>query len=123
MRNGYPARADSVPVARKAAAGCVRELGVEESVAQAVALAVTEVCSTVVLHAYRDQDEPGEMTVLVEKPDDSLWVTVLDDGPPSFRDSTAPGSVWGFRSFHISRTRSNSARGWTVAPRSACALT
>ena len=80
MRNGYPARADSVPVARNAAAGCVRELGVEESVAQAVALAVTEACSNVVLHAYREQEEPGEMTVLVETPDDFLCVTVLDDG-------------------------------------------
>lgn len=80
MRTGYPARADSIPAARNAAAGCVRELGLEESVEQAVALAVTEACSNVVLHAYRDQEEPGEMTVVVEMPDDFLRVTVLDDG-------------------------------------------
>ena len=60
MRRGYPATADSVPVARKAAASWVRELGVNESVARAVALAVTEACSNVVLHAYR------ERTVLCE---------------------------------------------------------
>lgn len=80
MRHRYPARADAVPVARSAVTGCVRELGIEDSVAHAVALAVTEACSNVVLHAYRDDDEPGRMTVLVEKPDDVLCVTVLDDG-------------------------------------------
>lgn len=80
MRQGYVARADSVPVARNAAAACVRGLGVKASVAQAVAQAVTEACTNVVLHAYREQEEPGEMTVLVEKPDGFLCVTVLDDG-------------------------------------------
>lgn len=80
MRQGYPARADSVPIARSNAAGCVRALSVEASVAQAVAQAVSEACTNVVLHAYRGQEEPGEMTVLVEKPDGFLCVTVLDDG-------------------------------------------
>ena len=79
-RREYPATAESVPVARNEAAGCVRELGVEESVGQAVALAVTEACSNVVVHAYREQEEPGKMTVAVEKRGDSLWVTVIDDG-------------------------------------------
>ena len=91
MRHGYPARPDSVTVARNAAAGCVRGLGADESVAQAVALAVTEACSNVVLHAYRDQDEPGEMTVLVEKPDDCLCVTVIDDGPGIHPRPDSPG--------------------------------
>ena len=69
-----------MPVARNAAVRCVRELGVGPSVAQAVAQAVTEACTNVVIHAYREQEEPGEMTVLVEKPDDFICVTVLDDG-------------------------------------------
>ncbi len=80
MRAGYPARADAVPVARNAATGCVRELGVEESLTRAVALAVTEACTNVVLHAYREHEEPGEMVVSIEKPQDCLCVTVLDDG-------------------------------------------
>ncbi len=53
MRKGYAAQADAVPVARNAAVECVGEFGLEESVAQAVALAVTEACANVVLHAYR----------------------------------------------------------------------
>ncbi len=80
MQKRYPAHADAVPAARTAAAACVRELGVSESVAQDVALAVTEACSNVVLHAYRDHEERGAMTVSVEKPDGFLRVTVIDNG-------------------------------------------
>lgn len=80
MRNGYPATAAFVPLARNATARFVRNLGVEESVTQAVALAVSEACSNVVLHAYREHEEPGRMTVLVENGEGSLCVTVLDDG-------------------------------------------
>jgi serine/threonine-protein kinase RsbW len=79
MRHGYPASAASVPVARNEAAGCVRDLGVAESVARAVEMVVTEACANVVVHAYRDQAEPGRMTVVVEKGDD-LFITVFDDG-------------------------------------------
>ena len=80
MRKRYPARADAVPAARRAVARCVRALGVDEPVAQDVALEETEACSNVVLHAYREQKEPGRMTVLVEQPDDVLCVKVLDEG-------------------------------------------
>jgi serine/threonine-protein kinase RsbW len=79
MRHKYPATPASVPDARNAAAVCLRRLGVEESVARAVAMAVTEACSNVVLHAYREQDEPGNLTILIEK-DDGICVTVSDDG-------------------------------------------
>ena len=79
MRHGFPARAASVPAARNAAAGCVRRLGVGESVARAVETAVTEACANVVLHAYREDKEPGLMTVSVEKADD-LCVTISDNG-------------------------------------------
>ncbi len=91
MRAGYPARADAVPVARNAATGCVRSLGVQESLTRAVALAVTEACTNVVLHAYRQDEEPGEMVVSIEKPDDSLCVTVLDDGVGMTPRPDSPG--------------------------------
>jgi anti-sigma regulatory factor (Ser/Thr protein kinase) len=91
MQRGYPARAASVPVARAATADCARQLGAEESVVEAVALAVTEACSNVVVHAYRHQDEPGDMTVLVEKPDAFLRVTVFDDGPGIVPRVDSPG--------------------------------
>ncbi len=91
MRKGYAAQADAVPVARNAAVECVGGLGLEESVARAVALAVTEACANVVLHAYRDQEEPGEMTVSVESADDFLCVTVLDDGVGMVPRPDSPG--------------------------------
>ena len=91
MRKRYPARGDAVPLARNAAVGCVRALGVGPSVAQAVAQAVTEACTNVVLHAYRQQEEPGEMTVLVEKPDDFVCVTVIDDGLGIVPRADSPG--------------------------------
>jgi anti-sigma regulatory factor (Ser/Thr protein kinase) len=91
IRNGYPATAASVPAAREEAADCACELGADEPVVRALALAVTEACSNVVLHAYRAQDEPGDMTVLIEKADDSLWVNVLDDGLGLVPDPESPG--------------------------------
>jgi anti-sigma regulatory factor (Ser/Thr protein kinase) len=90
MRHGYPASAASVPAARNAAAGCVRRLGVEESVARAVELAVTEACSNVVLHAYRERGEPGTMVVLVEQADD-LCITVFDYGLGMLPRDDSPG--------------------------------
>ena len=80
MQHQYPAQANAVPLARHDAARCARELGARESVANAVALATTEACSNVVLHAYRGRDEPGEMTLSVEKLDGRLFISVADSG-------------------------------------------
>lgn len=90
MREGYPATAASVPAARDSAAGQVRALRVEESVVRAVALAVTEACANVVIHAYRGQ-EPGEMTVSVEQRGESLCITVSDDGVGILPRPDSPG--------------------------------
>lgn len=62
-----------------------------EDVAQAIALAVTEACSNVVVHAYRDRREPGEMTLVLEKPDEHLCVKVLDDGIGMVPRPDSPG--------------------------------
>lgn len=83
--------AASVPAARNATVAHARELGAAEPVAQAVALAVTEACSNVVVHAYREGRGHGRMTVLVESPGDSLYVTVLDDGIGILPRTDSPG--------------------------------
>ena len=82
---GWGTRGASIPHGRSGP-GCSQRAGrlrararVEESVGQAVALAATEACSNVVVHAYREQEEPGKMTIAVEKRGASLW-TVIDDG-------------------------------------------
>ena len=45
-----------------------------------IALAVTEATTNVVLHAYRDREEPGTVVVEVERYDDHLCVYVRDHG-------------------------------------------
>ena len=47
---------------------------------EAIGLAVTEACSNVVVHAYREHTSPGEMTVSIEQSNDGLRVYVADDG-------------------------------------------
>jgi anti-sigma regulatory factor (Ser/Thr protein kinase) len=92
--------AESVPAARDATVEYARGLGAGEPVARAVALAVTEACSNVVLHAYREGEEPGAMTVLVEHPGDSLYVTVLDDGHGIVPRGDSPGLGLGLPLIH-----------------------
>lgn len=54
--------------------------GVPEGVRSALALAVTEACANVVLHAYVDADAPGELVVRACKADAALTVEVADAG-------------------------------------------
>ena len=80
LRHRYPATAESLPLARKAVARCAGELGDGDSVAEAITLAVSEACSNVIVHAYRDRTRAGEMTVSLERSEDCLRVYVADDG-------------------------------------------
>ena len=80
MRESYPARPEALARARHAAVRRAKNLGADDSVAQAVALAVTEACSNVVVHAYRDAARPGAMTVALERPNTHLCLYVTDDG-------------------------------------------
>lgn len=79
-----------MPLARRAVAECAEELG-GDSVAEAIALAVTEACANVVVHAYRDHTAAGEMTVSLESSDDCLRVYVADDGVGMVPRSESPG--------------------------------
>ena len=45
-----------------------------------IALAVTEATTNVVLHAYRDREEPGTVTIKAERNDDHVCIYVLDEG-------------------------------------------
>lgn len=91
MRERYSARTEALPVARHTAAKRAKQLGADESVAQAIALAVTEACSNVVVHAYRDSAGPGEMTVSLERPDDHIYVYVVDAGVGMQPRADSPG--------------------------------
>ncbi len=45
-----------------------------------LALAVTEAATNVVLHAYRDRDEPGAVIIDAERFSDHVCISVRDEG-------------------------------------------
>ena len=86
-----PVAEASVPRARRAVRGWAETAGMSSSALDDLALAVTEACSNVVLHAYRPLPVPVGATFLVRAGSyrDRYLVVVLDDGcGPSYR----PGS-------------------------------
>ncbi|HYP48682.1 MAG TPA: ATP-binding protein [Thermoleophilaceae bacterium] len=80
MRQSYRADACSVGHARHAVHAFTEELGWDPEAVRAVCLAVTEACANVVVHAYRDQQAPGEMVVVASEAEGGLEVHVIDHG-------------------------------------------
>ena len=72
-----PAEPASVGPLRRAVTRYAEEAGAADLTA--VQLAVSEAATNAVVHAYRE-GEPGELTVAARQVDDSLEVTVSDDG-------------------------------------------
>ena len=91
LRDRYPATAESLPRARRAVAQRAAELGAGDSIAESIALAVTEACANVVVHAYRDHPAVGEMTVSLEWSNDCLRAYVADDGIGMVPRRDSPG--------------------------------
>jgi anti-sigma regulatory factor (Ser/Thr protein kinase) len=75
-----PALPDAVGVARQALTGACEALGLGPRATGDVRLAVSEACTNVVAHAYRDQDGPGDLEVDVLVQPGELTVIVRDRG-------------------------------------------
>jgi anti-sigma regulatory factor (Ser/Thr protein kinase) len=75
-----PAMPDAVGVARQALTGACEALGLGPRATGDIRLAVSEACTNVVAHAYRDQDGPGELEVAVLLHPGELTVIVRDRG-------------------------------------------
>jgi serine/threonine-protein kinase RsbW len=75
-----PALPDAVGVARQALTGACEALGLGPRATGDVRLAVSEACTNVVAHAYRDQQDPGELEVSVLLHPGELTVIVRDRG-------------------------------------------
>jgi serine/threonine-protein kinase RsbW len=73
-----PARAENVALVRHALNGFVRELGCTEDRVANMLLAVTEACTNVVLHAYREME--GLLEVAARRGGEEVTVTVRDRG-------------------------------------------
>ncbi|HEU4657079.1 MAG TPA: SpoIIE family protein phosphatase [Capillimicrobium sp.] len=90
LARSFAAEPSSVATVRAEVAEFARAQGVPESVVRDVALAVSEACTNVVLHAYRD-GEPGQMHVTARRDEDGLEVTVTDEGGGVRPRADSPG--------------------------------
>jgi anti-sigma regulatory factor (Ser/Thr protein kinase) len=79
VRLTLPARPENVAVVRHVLGAFAEALRLPDSVVEDIRLAVTEACTNVVRHAYRDA-EPGPMDVLIRPAGDALEVIVCDEG-------------------------------------------
>ncbi|HEY4280837.1 MAG TPA: ATP-binding protein [Conexibacter sp.] len=91
MELTLPAIADSVPQARGAVVELAEQLGAPSQIVADVALAVSEACTNVVLHAYRDHSEPGTLNIEATLRDGMLEVLVADEGGGIEAREDSPG--------------------------------
>jgi anti-sigma regulatory factor (Ser/Thr protein kinase) len=86
----FPARADQVRLARREVEAYAREHGAVDP--DGIALAVSEAVTNVVVHAYIDAPEPGDVEVFAERhPGDGLEIQVCDDGRGMTPRRDSPG--------------------------------
>jgi anti-sigma regulatory factor (Ser/Thr protein kinase) len=71
--------------------GFAREHGVPADSLDGIALAVSEACTNVVVHAYRDVADAGTIAVGLELDGHSLRVLICDDGMGMRPRTDSPG--------------------------------
>ena len=76
----YPAVRQSVAAIRADLARFASEWGAPSRIAEAAALAASEAATNVVMHAYRDSADPGQMEVTGALETDEMVITVRDAG-------------------------------------------
>jgi serine/threonine-protein kinase RsbW len=91
----FRARSDAIAAARRAALTYAREHSVPADRLDAIALAVSEAATNVVMHAYRDRSQPGTFTLGLDLDNDSLMVDVLDEGIGLGPRDDSPGLGFG----------------------------
>ena len=92
VRRTYPANPASVTRARRVAMEVARESGLGRAACADVALAVSEACTNVVLHAYRDAGhEFRQLTLEAWAVDDGVRVVVADRGNGMRPNPDSPG--------------------------------
>jgi serine/threonine-protein kinase RsbW len=75
-----PATAEHLPIVRQALRGFLEADGMEGDRVEDVLLAVTEACSNVVRHAYRQEKDAGDVDLIAAVGDGAVTVTVVDRG-------------------------------------------
>jgi anti-sigma regulatory factor (Ser/Thr protein kinase) len=95
LRWSFPAAPESVADARRAARMAASRYGVDAGTTDAIALCVSEAVTNAVLHAYRDQAEPGGIEIEARKPNGFLCIFVRDEGKGLEPRTDSPGSGFG----------------------------
>ena len=91
MRLILDARPESVSHARVAATRFARDHGAVNGTVSDIALAISEAVTNVVLHAYRDRNGVGPVTIEGGRDGDELRFLVSDDGPGVVPRTDSPG--------------------------------
>ena len=86
-----PVEPPSVPTARRAVEGVAHAAGACPGTVEALRLAVSEACTNVILHAYRDTDAAGRLHVQVTSTGEELEVVVCDHGVGFSPRTDSPG--------------------------------
>jgi serine/threonine-protein kinase RsbW len=87
----YAAVAESPALARRALVTFARRHRASSELQAAIALAVSEAVTNVVVHAYRDGAEPGSVELTADIAGDELVVTVADSGSGLRAGTDSPG--------------------------------
>jgi anti-sigma regulatory factor (Ser/Thr protein kinase) len=91
------ATADAVPRIRRSLVELAKRAGADAAKRDEIAIAATEACTNVVLHAYVDRDDPGPIRVSAEIGDGNLRLTVRDSGRGMGPRPDSPGLGMGLQ--------------------------
>jgi anti-sigma regulatory factor (Ser/Thr protein kinase) len=92
MAVDLPAVPESAPVARGAVLEALAGVAVDRD---AVGVVVSEAVANAIMHAYRDRDEPGRVRVSIGVGEESLELSVDDDGMGMSPRLDSPGAGLG----------------------------
>jgi len=86
-----PALRGEVPALRRAAGAYAAEHGASPAAVADIALAISEACTNIVVHAYLDAPEPGPMVVSATRINGEIVVVVSDEGRGMVPRGDSPG--------------------------------
>jgi anti-sigma regulatory factor (Ser/Thr protein kinase) len=86
-----PAEAEEIAGMRNAVLALAEERGMTKAARADIALAVSEACTNVVMHAYIDARAPGSLTVEASHHGGELVVAVRDEGRGMLPRPDSPG--------------------------------
>jgi|SRR5215210_696355 len=87
----FPAALEAPGVARRLARSFAAKHGADGATLAAIALCVSEAVANVVVHAYRESKQPGDVEIEARRPDGYLCVYVRDRGQGMSPRIDSPG--------------------------------